>query len=45
MAMPAAGTYRATHPKVREMSPEEWRDYNNRPFRWIAKRAKMALGI
>lgn len=41
---PAPGTYRATHPSIREFSPEEWREYNARPWRLLRKRLGAALG-
>lgn len=30
-----AGTYRATHPKIKQLSSAEWQEYNSRPWRLL----------
>ncbi|KAI8476128.1 MAG: hypothetical protein J3K34DRAFT_516802 [Monoraphidium minutum] len=39
-----AGTFRGSHPKIREFTPEEWAEYSARPWRLLAKRLRPALG-
>eukprot|EP00877_Chromochloris_zofingiensis_P014839 jgi/Chrzof1/9609/Cz04g09170.t1 len=37
------GTYRAHHPKIKELSPEEWRKYNSRPIKYLKKQLGLLM--